>query len=423
MRPLRPSGDWQGEMRIAGCRSCGEPGLAIVLRLGEMPLANALLTREQLGHPEPKFPLEVAFCRRCALLQITETVPPETLFREYSYFSSFSDELLCHAAQLTNYVSAIRGLNSASLVVEIASNDGYLLRQYKEKAIPVLGIEPARNIAKVANEQYGIPTICEFFGHELACELRQQGILADVVHAHNVLAHVPDLNGFMEGLRLLLKPNGLAIIEAPYVRDLIERCEFDTIYHEHLCYFSLAALAHLLDCHGLVIEDVQRVPIHGGTLRLYIAPQEVASPRPSVRALLEEEAASGVGRLDFYEGFAQRVEQLRAGLRQLLHRLSRKKRLAAYGAAAKGSILLNFCGIGPETLEFVVDRSPYKQGRYMPGVHLPIYPPAKLLDEMPNYVLLLAWNFSQEIMKQQSEYQRRGGRFIVPVPNPEVVEA
>jgi SAM-dependent methyltransferase len=407
---------------IAACRSCGVDGLAPVLSLGRMPLANALLTVEQLDQPERRFPLEVVFCRRCALVQITETVPPDQLFREYLYFSSFSDEILQHARELVDQVIVLRRLNSNSRVVEIASNDGYLLRNYKERSIPVLGIEPAVNVARVAREQHGIPTLCEFFGRELARQLQQQGMRADVIHAHNVLAHVPDLNGFVEGLRVLLQPDGVAIIEVPYVRDLIEHCAFDTIYHEHLCYFSLTSLVRLLAVHGMFIEQVEHVPIHGGSLLLFVTHYGHADRQPSVVGLLQEEAELGVCRANFYRHFAHRVEDVRSSLCHLLRQLKQNgKRLAAYGAAAKGAILLNYCGIGREVLDFVVDRSPYKQGRYMPGVHLPIYSPAKLLESIPEYVLLLSWNLAPEILHQQSEYRRRGGCFILPVPEPRIV--
>lgn len=406
---------------IASCRSCAADVLFPILSLGRTPLANSLLTAEQLGEPEDSYPLEVVFCHECALLQITETVPAEKLFREYLYFSSFSSTMLNHARDLAALVIESHKLDHKSLVIEIASNDGYLLQFYQQSGIPVLGIEPATNVARIARER-NVPTICEFFGAALAQRLQAGGRLANVVHAHNVLAHVSDLNGFMTGLSSVLAENGIAIIEVPYVKDLIDRCEFDTIYHEHLSYFSLTALDHLVQRHNLEITKVDRVDIHGGSLRVFIQKQQSGARSDSVQQLLNEESGWQVAHPDFYLTFKNRVEQVKHDLLTLLRDLKKRgETMAAYGASAKGSTLLNYCGIGSDLLDFVVDRSTFKQGLFTPGTHLPIYAPEKLLESMPGYVLLLTWNFADEILAQQAEYRSRHGRFIVPIPAVSVI--
>jgi len=407
---------------IPTCRSCGSTDLVPVLSLGRTPLANALRDASELAAPEATYPLDLAFCPRCALVQITESVAPPVLFRDYVYFSSFSETMLGHAATLASRMVNERLLTSQSLVIEAASNDGYLLKNYKAAGVKVLGVEPAHNVARTAIEQHGIPTAEEFFTLEFARRLVAEGHRADVFHAHNVLAHVPDLNGFVVGIRTVLKPNGMAVIEVPYLKDMLDQCEFDTIYHEHLCYFSLTALNRCFKRHDLCITDVERVAIHGGSIRLFASLVGSDNPvSPRVAALLAEESQWQVDTQAPYKNFALRVNQIKASLRMLLGNLKAAGlKLAAYGASAKGSTLLNYCEIGSETLDFVVDRSTVKQGKFTPGTHLRIYSPDKLLEAQPDFTLLLTWNFAEEILRQQEEYRRRGGRFIVPVPAPRV---
>ena len=404
----------------AHCRSCGSTQLSIFLSLGDLPLSDGFLEARQLVDNEPRYPLDVAFCATCSLVQILETVPPEELFgADYPYFSSFTDTLLRHSEANVKERIAERKLGSGSLVVELASNDGYLLQYYKAGGVPVLGIDPAPGPVAAARAK-GIDTLEAFFGVEFAKKLAADGRRADVIHANNVLAHVADTNGFVEGIATLLKDDGVAVIECPYVKDLIEHGEFDTIYHEHLCYFSVTALRALFSRHGLYIARVVPLSIHGGSLRVFVEKQN--RPEQSVHDYIESEQRLGLDRLDYYADFSNRVSQIRTELNELLQGLKEKKaRIVGYGAAAKGTIMLNYVGIGQETLDFVVDRNTHKQGRYIPGVRLPIASPERVLAEQPDYVLILPWNFKDEIMAQQAEYRRRGGKFIVPVPRPTII--
>ncbi len=401
------------------CRSCGAAGLETVLDLGSTPLADRMPPASQADTPEPRFPLEVAFCPECSLLQILETVDPAMLFdADYPYFSSFSRFLLEHSRDNVLEIIERRGLGPGSLVVELASNDGYLLRNYVEKGVPVLGIDPVPALCEAA-EKIGVRSRAEFFGLEVARKLVAEGFRADVIHGNNVLAHVADTNGFVAGIAALLKDDGLAVIEFPYVRDLIDHCEFDTIYHEHLCYFSATAVDKLLRRHGLFLNDVRRLPLHGGSLRLYIGKQD--APNDAVTGLLAEERALGLDAIGYYREFSERVEDLREQLLDLLHGLKTAGRsIAAYGAAAKGSTLINYVGIGNDILDFVADKNVHKQGRLMPGQRIPIVAAEEIAARRPDYVLLLPWNLESEILAQEQAYRDAGGKFIIPVPSPRI---
>lgn len=386
--------------------------------LGASPLAQSFLSQHQLNQMEPFYPLHVYVCGKCFLVQIQEFVAPENIFSDYLYFASYSDSWLAHARAYTKEMVQRFPLNEKSLVVEIASNDGYLLQYFVEKKIPVLGIEPAANVATVA-VQKGVPSLVKFFNSDTARELVAKGQRADLLLGNNVLAHVPDINDFVTAMKILLKPAGVITMEFPHLMRLMEENQFDTIYHEHFSYFSFLAVEKIFAAHGLTPFDVQELPTHGGSLRIFARHAEDSS-KPvgsSVTELRARELSAGFDRLATYSRFGEQAKETKRKLLEfLIHAKQSGKRIAAYGAAAKGNTLLNYCGIRTDFIDYVVDRSPHKQGKYLPGVRIPIYPPEHIRETRPDYLLILPWNLKEEIMKSNAYLWGWGGRFVVPIP-------
>ena len=410
-------------MTAQACRFCASPLTETLADLGMSPLANAFIAPAQARQPERFYPLHAHVCSSCRLVQLEAVESPQDIFRDYLYFSSFSDSWLQHAADYAAMMTARFGLGPGSRVVEVASNDGYLLQYFQAQGVQVRGVEPAANVAKVALDK-GIPTEVAFFGEAEAARLAAAGVAPDVIVANNVLAHVPDLNDFVRGFRVLLTPDGVLSLEFPHLLRLMEWGQFDTIYHEHFSYFSLLVVDRILAHHGLRVFDVTELPTHGGSLRVFACHQESARhPRAAtVTDLLAREREAGLDGAAAYRQFAEQVIRIKCDLLEFCIRARREgKRVLGYGAPAKGNTLLNYCGIGPEFMAFTVDRSPYKQGLLLPGVRVPIRAPEAILEARPDYVLILPWNLKTEIMQQMAAIRAWGGRFVVPIPEVQVL--
>jgi SAM-dependent methyltransferase len=406
------------------CRFCDKPLQHTFVDLGMQPLCESYVSQDHLNKMEPFYPLHAYVCDNCFLVQLEEYVAPAEIFSEYAYFSSFSDAWLTHAKNYVEMITQKLGLNKNSLVMEIASNDGYLLQYFVQKRIPVIGIEPAANIAEVAIKK-GVNTLVMFFDKRTAAELASKQ-KADLIIGNNVLAQVPEINGFVEGIKTVLKPSGVITIEVPHLRNLIAENQFDTIYHEHFSYFSFIALEKIFAEHGLTIYDVDEIPTHGGSLRIYACHAEDKSKpvTTSVKKLKQSEVTEGFEDISKYISFAENVKETKRSLLFSLINLKRKRKtIVGYGAPGKGNTLLNYCGIRTDFVDYTVDRNPYKQGKFLPGTHIPIYGPEKIKMSKPDYVLILPWNIKEEIMKQLSYISEWGGRFIVPIPEVTIYDA
>ena len=409
--------------RRPSCRLCGDPLTQTFADLGASPLANRYLSADQLNDMEPFYPLRAYVCSSCLLVQLDEFESPADIFSDYAYFASYSDSWVEHARLYTDMAIARFGLGAQHQVIELASNDGYLLQHFVAKGIPVVGIEPAANVASEALRK-GIPTLVEFFGEGMAHRLVAEGTQADLLVGNNVLAHVPALNDFIRGMALVLRRGGAITMEFPHLLKLIEGSEFDTIYHEHFSYFSLITAEKAFARHGLRLFDVEELPTHGGSLRIYASHAADTSrpPSPRLEGLREREKAAGLHRLDLYLSFGERVKETKRRLLQFLIDAKRAGRtVVGYGAPAKGNTLLNYCGVRSDFLDYTVDRSPHKQGRFLPGTHIPIHHPDRITETKPDYVMILPWNLRDEIMSQMAHVRAWGGRFVIPVPEAIVV--
>lgn len=409
-------------MGQSGCRSCGATLKHTFVDLGMSPLANSYIKPDHLNRMEPFYPLHVYVCEKCLLVQLQQFSTPYDIFSEYAYFSSFSDSWLAHAKTYVDMIVDRFSLNRSSQVVEIASNDGYLLQNFVLRGIPVLGIEPASNIAEVAKKK-GIHTKVSFFGEKTALDLAADGWVADLIIGNNVLAHVPDLNDFVKGLKALLKPTGLITMEFPHLLQLMQQNQFDTIYHEHFSYFSFLAVVQVFARHGMKVFDVEELSTHGGSLRIYACHDDDTSKpiEARVKELKSREETAGFGQLTHYLSFGLQVEVTKRKLLSFLISAKEKgKHVVGYGAPAKGNTLLNYCGVRTDLIDYTVDRSPHKQGHFLPGVHIPIYGLERIRETRPDYLLILPWNIQEEVMQQMSHIREWGGKFVVPIPEVQV---
>lgn len=402
------------------CRNCNNKLDNVFADLGMSPLANSYLTADRINHMEAFYPLRTFVCSKCFLVQLDEFEKPENIFSNYAYFSSYSETWLKHVESFVNSTINRFGFNNKNQVIEIASNDGYLLQYFKKQGIPVLGIEPAANVADVAMKN-GIPTITKFFGTHTAKELVHDNKTADLLIAINVMPHVPDLHDFIEGMKVLLNPSGIIVIQfSAYLMNLIEQNEFDTIYHEHFSYFSLGTIQNVLSTHGLSIFDVEELPIHGGSLRIYTKHSEndkIQIENTRLQNLLKREKEFGLMNLDTYTNFSEKIMKVKLDIWNFFISVNREnKQVACYGAPAKGNTLLNFCGIYSDLVDYTVDINPHKQGLYLPGTHVPIFPPEKIRETQPDYLIILPWNLKEEIMKQMSYIRDWGGKFVTLIP-------